>query len=888
MILRRCANSLLTAIHTASIRLRLTLLVMATTVLVLVFASSFISSRATLLIEHNSDQQLASANHTLATTVSVWLESPLNAMQNLVAQPDIISMHPDRQKPLLKIMASAYPYMYLISTTDLRGINIARSDLAAPKNYSDRNWFKRAADGEPVVFESLIARTISVPAMVVSVPIRGSGKQIIGVGMFATDLKHLSQRVHVSQVGKTGLAYVVDRENRVIAHPDQSFTNELRDLSTYPPVKALRQGKSGLIAFKDEQGKQWKAHISALDNGWGIIVQQQDMELMATRQLFRQISFSATLLAGLVLLCSTWLVVRRALRPVQQLSDAVAEVTTQASGLTDLEPVLLATRTIRSRDEVGVLAASFNAMAARLQETMQSLSQELSEHRLTALSLKNSEERYRSLVDNLNIGVYQNTLDPKGRFLQANPAMLKIFGYDSLDEFLSIHVSDIYLDPDDRHAFLEEVAMSGSVHDKELKLRRKDGTPIWASVSATVGCEENSGNCLLYGVIEDTTERKKLEDQLRQSQKMEAIGTFAGGIAHDFNNILTAIIGYTTLLKMRLADNEKLLGYTNDILSSSDKATNLTQSLLAFSRKKIISPVPQDLNAIVRRVDKFLHRIIGEDIELKTAFADEPLTVLADSSQLEQVLMNLATNGRDAMPNGGVLTISTAMIEIPKTHNFMEPGKYAVITCSDTGQGMDEATRRRIFEPFYTTKEAGKGTGLGLSIVYGIIQQHSGEINVYSEPGKGTTFRIYLKHVSEAAEDAGSEQPQAVVGGTETILLAEDNQEVRGLMRSILEEFGYTVIEAADGEEAIEQYLSNKDRIHLLILDVVMPKKNGKEVYDQIRALDATMPTLFASGYTADIIHQKGILEEGMNFISKPVTPPLLLKKVRDVIDCQS
>ena len=881
----RFIQKLMDKIRPSSLIFRLTVLVMTTTVLVLIAASSFISTKATAVIELNSNEHLSALNRTLASTVSVWLESPLNAMQNLVSQPDIVSMNPARQKPLLQIMATAYPYMYLISTTDLRGINVARNDSESLKDYSDRKWFAEASRGVPVAFESVIAKTIGRPALVVSVPIRGRNGKIVGVSMFATDLDHLSQRVQVSMVGKTGIAYVVDRQNRVIAHPNPAFTNELRDLSSYAPIKALRAGKPGPFAFTDDNGQLWRANLSLLENGWGIVVQQPDKELLTTKQMIQEVTFFAVIISVLLLVCSTWLIVRKSLMPVKILSDAVAKATPENMSQPDLEPVRLAAIKIRSNDEVGTLAASFNSMASRLQSTLASLNQELAEHRITAVSLRASEEKYRSLVNNLNIGVYQNTLDLHGHFIQANPAMLKIFGYDSLDEFQTISVSSIYQNPEDRGLFVEEITNTGSIRDKELALQKKDGTPIWASVSTTLQKDEFGENSILYGVIEDITEKKKLESQLRQAQKMEAIGTFSGGIAHDFNNILTAIIGYCSLLRLRLGEADPLRHYADDILSASEKATKLTQSLLAFSRKQVIKPTNQNLNEIVTRVEKFLHRIIGEDIEFKTQLADEELTILADSSQIEQVLMNLATNGRDAMPDGGVLSITTERAEIPKTHNYMAAGSYAVISVSDCGKGMDETTKQRIFEPFFTTKEAGKGTGLGLSIVYGIIKQHNGEINVYSEPGKGTTFKVYLKLIPATKEAAEEESAAPLIGGTETILLAEDNDDVRVLMHNILEEFGYTVIEAVDGEDAISKFVENAGNIQLLILDVVMPRKNGKEAYDHIRKLHDGIPALFSSGYTADIIHQKGILEEGMNFISKPVTPLLLLTKVREVLD---
>jgi PAS domain S-box-containing protein len=388
---------------------------------------------------------------------------------------------------------------------------------------------------------------------------------------------------------------------------------------------------------------------------------------------------------------------------------------------------------------------------------------------------------------------------------------------------------------------------------------------------------------------ENITDRRKLEDQLLQSQKMESIGTLAGGIAHDFNNILTAIIGYASVTQMKMPEDDPLRHNLEQILASSERAAVLTQSLLAFSRKQISNPEAVNLNELVRKAEKFLSRVIGEDIELKMTLSDNGLTVMADAGQLEQVLMNFATNAKDAMPKGGTLTIETGLEELDmdflKIHEYGKPGMYAMLTVTDTGHGMDENTRQRIFEPFFTTKEVGKGTGLGLSMVYGIIKQHNGYINCYSEPGAGTTFKIYLPVIEKETEKAKKEEHITLSGGTETILLAEDEESVRRLMKEVLEEDGYKVIEAADGEEAVNKFMENKDRIDILLLDIIMPKMNGREAYERIKRIKPDIKLLMASGYPTDFISQKGIIEEGLNFIAKPMSPTKLLKKVRDTLD---
>ena len=519
-------------------------------------------------------------------------------------------------------------------------------------------------------------------------------------------------------------------------------------------------------------------------------------------------------------------------------------------------------------------------------ERTDELKREIEERKRTENALRESEEQYRSLVENINIGVYRSAVD-QSHFIQANSAMAMMFGYDSVEGFMRTSVFDLYQDSGDRQKFVKEICENGFVKDRVLHFQKKDGTLIWCSVTAATQCDSNRNQKWINGIIEDVTEKRKLEEQLRQSQKMEAIGTLAGGVAHDFNNILTAIIGFGNLLKIRLSDDSQLNGYIDNILYAAEKATKLTRSLLAFSRKQLIDPRPVNLNDIVSGVDILLRRVIGEDIEFKTLLVDEDLIVMADKSQIEQVLLNLATNARDAMPDGGIMTLKTekVLIDGEATELSIQPGAYGVVSLSDTGIGFDSITKQKIFEPFFTTKEVGKGTGLGLSMAYGIIKQHNGEINVYSEPGKGTIFRIYLRLIQSKAEAIESAAFPLIIGGSETILVVEDNEDTRKFIRQALEDFGYTVIEAVDGEDAISVFVENMDKIQMIIIDIIMPKKNGKEAYDLIRRIKDDIPVIFTSGYAADIINRKGILEEGTYFISKPFSPHSLLSRVREALD---
>ena len=495
------------------------------------------------------------------------------------------------------------------------------------------------------------------------------------------------------------------------------------------------------------------------------------------------------------------------------------------------------------------------------------------------------QQRYEDLLNSITVGVYRESGGGEGVFIEVNKALVQMLEASSRDEIIGRKLSDFFVDRSRRVEMARRIARYGFVRNEEAELATLKGRRIWVSVSAV--SKAGAASCF-DGIFEEITERRKLEEQLQHSQKLEAVGQLAGGIAHDFNNILTAIIGYGNLLLMKRGEDDTVRTYADHMLTLAEKATNLTQSLLAFSRKQVLNSQPVDVNDLMRRLEKILVRLIGEDMQLRTALSGGVLMVKADPVQMEQVMMNLATNARDAMPGGGTLSISTGGVELgPEfvaAHRYGEPGQYAIITVSDTGEGMSEEVRRRIFEPFFTTKEVGKGTGLGLSVVYGIIKQHNGYINVYSEPAKGTTFRIYLPIIEDGGKSFEPDARVEVRGGTETILLAEDEEEVRSVNRSVLEEFGYRVIEAVDGQEAVKRALEDT-HIDLMILDMVMPRKSGREAHDEIARVRPGIKVLFTSGYAPDIMEAKGMISTGAQFVAKPVSPGELLKKVREILD---
>jgi PAS domain S-box-containing protein len=520
----------------------------------------------------------------------------------------------------------------------------------------------------------------------------------------------------------------------------------------------------------------------------------------------------------------------------------------------------------------------------------------ITEQKLAERALQEGEQRYRKLVESVTDYMYTVQVENgRAKETKHGPGCVAVTGYTSEEYDADPYMWYRMIHEEDRRSAAEqnEKILSGAAPQSlEHRIIHKDGSVRWVKNTPVPRCDD-TGRLIAYdGMVTDITERKKLENQLHQAQKMEAVGQLAGGIAHDFNNILSAILGYGSLLQMKIEENDPLRSYVDQIIASSHRAAHLTHSILAFSRKQIINLMPVDLNEIIGRVEKLLVRIIGEDIELKTGMNGDVLLITADTGQIEQVLINLCTNARDAMPQGGFLMIETRLMECDelfvKAHPYAKPGTYAMVSVSDTGIGMDDGTKEKIFEPFFTTKEVGRGTGLGLSIVYGIIKQHGGYINVYSESGKGTTFKLYFPILESGIKETESMPSIPAARGAETVLMAEDDAAVRTIARKVFEQFGYTVIEARDGEDAVKKFLENKDNVHLVVLDLLMPKKNGKEAYEEIRKIRPDVKVIFTSGYTADILNKKGILEEGINFLSKPISTNDLIRKVREVLDTET
>jgi len=588
------------------------------------------------------------------------------------------------------------------------------------------------------------------------------------------------------------------------------------------------------------------------------------------------VRFRATFLGGLVLFdlglvsglyLLLWRFVVRPIRRVERFADTVAR------GGRPQNPL----RAGRSFRELEGLRRSIVGMV------------ELLDQRYNGLMA--SERRYRALFNGSRDAILVRELrldEPKVPFLEVNEAACRMLGY-SREELTRLNAYDLYAERSwESLERLRAVLAERGSGISEAVFRTKDGRELQVELSAQYF--ELAGRNFVLAVARDHTERHQLELQLRQSQKMESLGLMAGGIAHDFNNILQVITGYAGTLEELLPAEGRGRRSAEQIQGAVRRATQLTHSLLAFSRKESFEPRPVELGDLVRQVEAFLKRVIGEDIDLVARLCSEPLDVLGDRGQIEQVLVNLAANARDAMPRGGILRIETELVTLEpdfiRAHGFGSEGAWVRITVSDSGHGMDEATRQRIFDPFFTTKGVGKGTGLGLAIVYGIVKQHNGQVNVYSEPGRGTTFRIYLPQAAQGVAAAAAAPPvEGSPRGSETILVAEDDPSVRELTRSVLADHGYQVILAEDGQEAVERFRSCGGRVDLLLMDLIMPRMSGKEAFERIRRDWPEARVLFTSGYTADIIQSRGELDERAELLMKPIAPRDLLGRIRTFLD---
>ena len=665
---------------------------------------------------------------------------------------------------------------------------------------------------------------------------------------------------------------LVDR-NGIILYSNDSGENILKDRSHYwNAIKASPARERGIGSVQDNPGEEIatfareQGYLDFPGNEWTLIISIPAKTAFAPAIQMRDSIIGISSAFGIFSLLIIFVFSRTVSRPLLKFTDAAVEI---AQGNLDKKVE------VASRDEIGQMAQAFNNMISDIKESMNK--QKRSEE-----ALKKSEFRNRALLNAIPDAMFR--VSKEGRFLDVKAPdgfLLPV----PIHEWMGAKLQDIFPPQEALSSMyrIDRVMKTGEMHGYDYKLRVGDDLRHYEGRIVRSGQDE------VIMIVRDITEHRRLEEQLRHAQKMEAIGTLTGGVAHEFNNIMNVILGFGAFLQENLDHDNPLRGYADQIVASAERATKLTRGLLAYSRRQVIYTESVNLVDMVKSIEVLLLSLIGEKIQLIIEMNDADLTVMADRAQIEQVLMNLTSNAVDAMPQGGILAIRMQRItftaEDINHQGLIQPGMYVLISITDTGTGMDRETQAKIFEPFFTTKDVGKGTGLGLSVVYGIIKRHHGHITVESDVGKGTTFTVYLPFSPGEHREMKAEEPSPLKGGNETILVAEDDESVQDLIRLTLGKYGFKVVLARNGEEAVEKFNQYQDDVDLLLFDIAMPGKSGKEAYEEIRKISPHARVLFMSGHLTEYIHGEGVPNEEISFLSKPVTPTELIKKVREILD---
>ncbi|MBN2322455.1 MAG: PAS domain S-box protein [Spirochaetes bacterium] len=691
---------------------------------------------------------------------------------------------------------------------------------------------------------------------------------VVVLDIILDDIEQLSR--DYTGLGETGETIIALRDS----NGDALILNPLRfdqnsalkkvihaDATNQSITVALMKEERPMVNAVDYRGVPIIAVTRYIERAdWGLAVE------IDTEEALRPIS-RLSLVVGINIFVYLAIVIVLALIQSKTLTKPIITLT-QAARKIGENGHARATVDVTANDEMGILYRAFNEMTRKLFQ---------------------SQENLRLQIERMPIGLIMYDTD-----LQIhtwNPAAEKIFGF-TKEEAMRKNPYELIVPPEARDhvdaitSRLIEGEMDANSTNENIT---KGGRRILCEWTNTP-LKDGSGKVIgILAMVRDITEKHTLEKQLQQAQKLEAVGRLTGGVAHDFNNTLSAIIGYTDYILRKLDTKDENRQYLQEIKKAGERAAALTYQLLAFSRKQVLKPEVVDINGLVTDLEKMIRRIIGEDIILAVKLQTDIGRIRADPSQVEQVIMNLVINARDAMKTGGKLTIETSDVLLDRDyadhHITVQPGSYVMLAVSDDGEGIDRETQEHIFEPFFTTKE-NKGTGLGLATVYGIVKQSGGNIWVYSEPGRGTTFKIYLPRVDEGVvSKKEAERVMETLKGTETVLVVEDEYTVRNMISLVLKSYGYTVFEAGNGPEAIDIFNKHKEQVDLLLTDAIMPKMNGKELAERVTAINPHIKVLYSSGYTDNIIVQHGILEEGINFLQKPFAPSLLLRTVRTVLD---
>ena len=753
-------------------------------------------------------------------------------------------------------------------------------------NLSDRLYFKRILQTKQFSSGELVfGRALGVATLPVASPILGPSGQLLGMVAAGLNLERLGRIFQINGISPGVSFTVIDNRGRIMfRHPDpEKWVGQ--DVAHAEIVRIILAQKQGMVRAKGMDGPENLYAFLPLGgkSQEGYVFSGIPLHAILTparKALIRNLT-SLGVVTVLALIFAWLLGFLFLIRRLNVLTNTARNL---AAG--DLRA---RTGLNYGKGQIDQLARAFDEMADTLQKREM-------ERRQSEEELRRSEERYRLLVNQVPAVVYKGYLDWSLECF--DDKIEKLTGY-SKEDFNARRVT--WLDlifPEDIEEAKKRFAGAGP-DDRfclsECRIRQKSGEVCWIQLRNQIVDDPEGNPDYISGVFFDITERRQLEEQLAHAQKMEAVGLLAGGIAHDFNNLLSAIIGYSEIMMLDLDVDEPLHQCAVEVMKAAYQGAALTKKLLAFSRKQILQPRLINFNAVITDMEKMLRRLLGEDLDLVTYYEENLDLVKADPGQIEQILMNLAVNARDAMPDGGKLTIETAKIYLDESyaqsHAEVTPGPYVMMAVTDNGAGMDAERLSHIFEPFFTTKESGKGTGLGLATVYGIVKQSGGHIWVYSELGRGTTFKVYFPRTWEGAVPE-TPQPEraalAPISGKETILLVEDDTAVKGMVARALRKYGYTVWEANDGKGALDICEKEKGIIHLLLTDVVMPQMGGRELAERVVQLRPEIKVLYMSGYTTNAVVHHGVLDAGINFIQKPVKILSLLQKVREVLETET
>ncbi len=888
------------------------------------------------------------AASTAGKTIEDNLQERRFAVQNLASDPATVALWTrgdvSRLTELMHQANELRPQAVFWGIYDSKGFlrgGYPQSAGEPDKSYASVDWFTSALDtgNAQVITNSTAPGKTAQVAISIAAPL---ACERCGVLTATYTPQSLKEWLTPMEVGATNWISIVDRNGIVLVAPGRDPSLYLRDVSQHQAVRDALQGKSG-TDFVLQEGKRVLVSRHPLPSlGWAVLVEIPveaiDKELWAYEWPLGILAlfFDVVAVAIAAVIASLYRRLKQSREHVQQILTASQDafVSTDERGLITAwnpqaevhfgysaaealgKPVHLMITPPRYRDaqfraiqklltvgtkvdsnkriELTALHRSGREFPVELsisqvkgprKNTLNAFIRDISQRRET---LRQSEERFERVFRSSPLAITIST-EKDGNYVDANDAFLKLVGY-SRDELLnkSSQQLRIWINPEDREKMLSQLTNSRPLEPLETRFRTKSGEEREVLISAE-RITLDGIPCVLANTL-DVTDSRLLEAQFRQAQKMEAVGRLAGGVAHDFNNLLGVIMGYSELATELVTPATPISRHLDNIKQAGRKAAALTKQLLAFSRQQVVIPQILNLNVVVNNTSKMLLRLIGEDVSLVLKPADSLGSVKADTGQIEQVLMNLVVNARDAMPGGGKIVIETANVELDETytdkHSPVRPGLYVLLSVSDTGSGMDATTISKIFEPFFTTKEPGKGTGLGLSTVYGIVKQSGGYVWAYSELGRGSTFKIYLPRVDAAPQASAPEQPAVELArGTETVLLVEDDELLRELTANLLRSGGYTVEEAADANSALEIVKRSGSSVQLVLTDVIMPGMSGGELIARLRAIQPGLAVLFMSGYASDLIAHAGIAEPEKLLIQKPFTKRTLLTQVRRVLD---